>query len=165
LSDGSKSDKILYIKEQVIKIKEKYDKLVFGDLSLNEFWKDLAPMLGNLTRQPYTDIIGEITSDDLRSSLAYISSHMEEYRKSVNIGDDDYSRILRAKLLNKMREVIDTLENLHSHKPPEPDTSGYIQDTQKDVSPKEPKSPNIGVKRPPRVTPVDRPQSIAPSRF
>jgi Bacterial Ig domain len=114
-SGGPESKKnVLYIKEQVKHISTNYNKLVFGELSVDEFWKDLKSLLVTITTQKqYTDIVGKNASVELSRSSINLSKSMTDYRKSIDLGDDDRSESLEKNLIDDMRSVVERLDNLN----------------------------------------------------
>jgi hypothetical protein len=155
LSDESKSQIILFIKEQVRQIREKYDKVMLGYMTVNEFWNFLAPVLTEFTgNKQYRDIIGKKDLDDLNRSRITLSTNWADYEESKNLGDD--REVLQNKLKDKMRQVIDRLEGLKLEDP----KHNYLDNHSRISEAKSPSGPNkishTQKQKPPSVIPLFR---------
>jgi hypothetical protein len=105
--------------EEVVDLKNTYDKLIYGTLDIDEFLAKLLPKLCELSdAKENRTLIGNRNADSLRLNLINISSIKADYVTTRDIGDENRARIMEnqikmvsGKVIEKLQEICSTLQS------------------------------------------------------
>lgn len=106
---------ILNINNFINQIKEKYDKLVDGNISLEEFWSTALSPLRKLCNDRETrTILGSQNVDSLNRFTINLATTMSNYRRSKDLGDEEEAILLNKKIMLTSAQVINRLDSMYS---------------------------------------------------
>jgi hypothetical protein len=96
--------------DQFESLKQNHQKLVMQQITINEFFKDIADSIFNfLSDSNNKKKIGEVNSNALNLLLINLSNQVSEYNSAENIGDDMKTNIVRKECMNIIFKVMDKL--------------------------------------------------------
>jgi hypothetical protein len=105
---------ILNINDVINQVKEKYDNLMDGNISIEEFWSAALPPLRKLSSDRETRlIIGSQNADSLNLFSINLATTMSNYRRSKDLGDEEEAALLNKKIMLTSAQVINRLDSIY----------------------------------------------------
>ena len=108
------------IQKDLERLGQKYEMLLGGDCTVDDFWKDLFPFINNLlnnngqTYRGYREKMGKVYTDSLNRILINLRDKKQSYRESMDIGDNRQASLeqklfisISKDLMKKLYEVLD----------------------------------------------------------
>ena len=99
--------------DQLESLKQNYQKLVMQQITINEFFKDIADSIFKfLSNSNNKKKIGEVNSNALNLLLINLSEKVSEYNSAGNIGDDMKANIVRNECMNVIFKVMNKIDEI-----------------------------------------------------
>jgi hypothetical protein len=110
---GSKQKVKLDISTTINRMKDKYDRLTDGTISLEEYWSATLPLLRKLSSdQEIRPIIGNPNADSLNLLTINLATTMSDYRSSIELGDEQKASLSNRRMMVVSKQVINKLESI-----------------------------------------------------
>ena len=102
------------IKDTTYDLRQQYYNVLDGRLSVLEFYETLAPFIRNLSRQSkLKQVIGSRNIESFDNLLINLSSYVQEFKSSDEIGNRDEAAISKRQLMSVSNHILTKLEQLN----------------------------------------------------
>jgi hypothetical protein len=102
------------IKDTTYDLRQQYYNVMDGRLSVLEFYETLAPFIRNLSRQSkLKQIIGSRNIESFDNLLINLSSYVQEFKNSDEIGNRNEAAISKRQLMSVSNHILTNLEQLN----------------------------------------------------
>ncbi|MFY9797366.1 MAG: hypothetical protein WB988_18415 [Candidatus Nitrosopolaris sp.] len=113
--DSDSNKVILKINNAINQVKEKYDKLMNGNISVEEFWSAASPPLRKLSSDRESrPVVGSQNADSLNLFMINLATIMSNYRRSKDLDDEEEAALLNKKIMLISGQLINRLDSIYS---------------------------------------------------